>query len=281
MPLPMGTDERGRAAVRTFSVHVGEETQILKEGQAIVSNVKFETLWTAGVDKTWNSTPEPFYVASGDPADISKPLILHIVKEGLVQETIFVSTDAVDGQTPVLIPGGNMLTVQSGQTLDIMQGDVWIGRNNSSFVQGKPLDIDIEGHIAVDRGITKHGFYTVPARITEEKYQGTWRGTVEWVCYTSADDVTVIFLAQPVSPIIPGAPIWELDRQSFRGVSSTVKFDPPLGHSRGQRVALAGTRFELKGISQTGGNVDVEGRFKINLIRAGEFLDRDLLNVPP
>ena len=174
-----------------------------------------------------------------------------------------------------------LLSVQEGETLDITVGDIWGGRNLGGFVAGKPASAtDIELHIAASKGLTHHGFYTVPSRILGENYTGSWRGSIVRATYTSSENVTVKLIVYPVDNVIPGNPVWEIDNQSFNGVSSSVEFIPPLGAAVSQRVLSAGSRLEMKGISLGGAQTEAEGRMFLQLTRDSTTLERDLAIMP-
>ena len=266
-----------------------DKIPVMKFGQsANVGTVNSITLWTADVDKVWapgnGSTgiaTEEFFLASDNSADTGKQIAIDVVKTGYVEERVFLSLDGTDAQTPVLLPIGNCLSVQQGAVLSPTAGDIWVGRNPGSFSNGRPADADIEMHIGASKGVTHHGFFTVPSRIIGNPYAGPWRCTISRYVPSSSDSVRVKFFCYPIDPVqITGDPLWEIDSQSFSGTGTPIEFDPPLGTLQSQRAFKAGTRLELKAIALMG-NAEVEGRLFLELVRDGEFLDRDSFNIPP
>ncbi len=264
----------------------GNDINVRKFGQSeSVKITDFITLWTADVDKVWapgnGSTgiaTEEFFIASDNSSDTGIKVIVDVVKTNWVEERI---TLTLDGTNPVILPVGNCLSVQDGAVLNPTQGDVWVGRNPGSFSSGRPADADIEMHIEASRGVTHHGFYTVPSRIIDNPYTGPWRCSVDRYIPSSGDKVRVRFLCYPVSVgLISGDPVWEIDSQTFSGTGTPIEFDPPLGSVQSEKVFKPGTRFELKAMSLMG-NTEVEARMFLGLNRDGEFLDRDKFNVAP
>jgi len=296
----IGKTEQLRDAQRVIIDPLGEDLAFELRGEATIGLVE-QTLWTANVTKHWNLNAESFYIASDEENDKDVEISLVVLREGGIQESLFVFTDVTDGRTPILLPGGNMLAIQHGIALGAIEGDIWIGRDGPSFSMGVPSNVpgnpigggEVEGHIAKDKLVTRHPFFTIPHRITNHHYQDKWRALVVRGQHYCTEKVEVAIYAYPAL-ITSGKPRWELDRQSFSGNSTPFEFSPAIGVIRGEpyispdlragllssqgenRIFLAGSRFEVTGISKMGANVSVQSRVTIALVRDGTEFQRDL-----
>lgn len=279
----IGKTEQGRDAVRVITDPLGEDLSFEQRGDAVVGQMNEEVLWTAGVTKHWNLNAEPFYIASDEEGDRDISISLLVLKEGGVHDNLIVSTDVTDGRTPVLLSGGNMLSIQSGVALKSIEGNIWVGRDGPSFNLGIPTNDpgdpigggEVEAHIASDKLMTRHPFFTVPHRVIYTQYQDKWRALVIKGQHYCTEKAEVAIYAYPILPG-GGTPRWELDRQSFSGSSSPFEFSPPLGISRGESVFLAGSRFEVVGVSKMGANVIIQTRITVALVKDGSELQRSL-----
>lgn len=253
---PLAKDQSGRLALRTFRSVVEEDIFVYKFGSNDAASATLETMWTAGAVKTWTDSDVEMFIASDNAADTSVHVIAQVVDQNYVQRTVEVTTDAVDGRTPVSI--GQAISINRGRLRQDATGNVWGGYG--TFTDGVPATPEM--HIPAGHNATFHGFYTVPSRIDGYKYPGTWNAVLMGVSYSSNVDVEVLFRARAVGV----EAWWTLDRQYFNGTGVPVRFDAGMP---GQLDYLfgPGTQFELLGRSLTGLG-SLGGRFTLRMVRA-------------